>query len=103
MGISRGTAPWLVLVLAATAVGGPWLAQRGASDVEPGPGANPIAARADDMPVTEVKRGKITVTVREPGSVGASRHAGGFSLVEGQTTIIPIRAEGAGGAKGPLV
>jgi HlyD family secretion protein len=104
MAMTRG---WKIastfLVFAATAAGVPWLAQRGASGDEPRPKEVPPPARAADLPVAEVKSGKLTVTLVERGVVEASHSESVYCTVEGQTTIIKILPEGTRVKKGDVV
>ena len=93
----------VVLALGATTSGVALLAQKGPSGDEPGPEGDAKAARADDVPVSVVKPGKLTGTVVERGNLESSRNADVFCEVEGQTTIISILPEGTRVTKGELV
>ncbi len=67
---------------------------------------NPTASAqqaAGDMPVHEVRPGKLRVSAIERGSLEAARTADVFCQVEGQTTILSIRPEGTSVARGELV
>jgi HlyD family secretion protein len=61
------------------------------------------AVRADDVPATTVKAGKLSVTVIERGSLEASQAADAYCRVEGQTTIIMILPDGSAVKTGQLV
>jgi RND family efflux transporter MFP subunit len=98
-----GKAASMLFALAATAGGVPLLARIGAQNVEAPPGVNAPAARADEKPVAEVKRGKLTVTINERGNIEASRSADVYCQVEGQTTIIMIVPEGTRVKQGEIV
>ncbi len=92
-----------LLVLGATASGVRSLAQKGAPGDGPRPEGDPRAVRADDMPVFEVKPGKLDVTVVERGVVAAAHEGYVTCPVEGSTTILSILPEGTIVKKGQLV
>jgi HlyD family secretion protein len=56
-----------------------------------------------DVPVHEVRPGKLRVSVVERGSLEAARTADVLCQVENQTTILSIRPEGTSVARGELV
>jgi HlyD family secretion protein len=89
----------VALFLGATSSGVGLLAQKGTLF------ALPVvqAARADDVPATTVKPGKLSVTVIERGSLEASEARDGHSLIEGPTTIIQILPDGSAVKQGQVV
>src|SRR5205814_4281439 len=93
----------VLLVAGAMASGVDLLAQRGAPGVEPRAGENPQAARSDDMPVHEVKPGKLEGTVVERGSLEAARVNEIYCQVEEVTTIVRIVPEGTAVKEGERV
>ena len=92
----------LLLALGASTTGVVSLAGKGAADAGPRPDDAPKAAPADDVAVSEVKPGKLSVVVDERGNLEASRNAEVYSMVEGVTTILSIVPEGTRVAKGQL-
>jgi multidrug efflux pump subunit AcrA (membrane-fusion protein) len=93
----------VLLVAGATISGVDVLAQRGKPGVEARAGENVQAARGDDMPVAEVKTGKLAGRVIERGSVEASRVENVTCEVEGGSTILRIVREGSRVKKGDLI
>jgi RND family efflux transporter MFP subunit len=93
----------VLLIAGATASGVEFLAQRGKPGFEALAGGNAQAARGDDMPVAEVKTGKLAGRVIERGSVEASRVEPVTCQVEGGSTIIRIVPEGSRVKKGDLI
>jgi HlyD family secretion protein len=93
----------ILLLLAATTSGVGLLAQKGTQVAPPPAGEKLTPARADEMPVTTVKPGKLSVTVIERGSLESSENKDAYCLVEGQTTIIMIKPEGTPVKKGDIV
>jgi multidrug efflux pump subunit AcrA (membrane-fusion protein) len=95
----------VLLVAGATASGVNLLAQRETPGVAPraqGQG-NPQAARADDLPVHEVKAGRLADTIIERGSLESSRVETVSCQVEGGSTILWIVPEGTRVKKGDRV
>ncbi|MDR3623327.1 MAG: efflux RND transporter periplasmic adaptor subunit [Paludisphaera borealis] len=93
----------LLLVVTASTSGVVSFAGRGAG-VEAGkPDDPPQAARVDSGAAVEVKPGKLTVVIKERGSLEASRNNDVMSKIEGQTTIIMLLPEGTRVKKGQLV
>jgi RNA polymerase sigma factor (sigma-70 family) len=93
----------LVLSLGATASGVGLMAQIEKSGAEARPEAKPQGARPDELPVTEVRPGKLTVTVVDRGNLESSRPMSVYSKVEGTPQIIFIEPEGTFVKKGQLV
>jgi RND family efflux transporter MFP subunit len=93
----------VLLTLGATVSGARLLAQRG--EPGPGPAAEPTAkaVQVDGMPVSEVKPGKLRVSVIERGNLESASNKDVYSHVEGQTTIIMILPEGMKVKKGDIV
>ncbi len=92
-----------VLALGVTASGVTLLAQKGTSGDEPGFQGDTKAAQRDDVPVSVVKPGELTVSVVERGSLESSDNADVVCEVEGRTAIISILPEGTRVKKGDLV
>ena len=67
------------------------------------PDEAPRAVRADELPATEVKPGKLRVAVVERGVVEAQRIDGVQNRIEGTTTIISILPEGTRVKRGDKV
>jgi len=65
--------------------------------------SNDRQATAGEMPVREVKPGKLKVVVEARGSLEAARVADLYCNVEGQSTILSLVAEGRTVKKGDLV
>jgi RND family efflux transporter MFP subunit len=93
----------VLLVAGAAASGVDLLAQRGTPGVAARAGGNPQAAPADDLPVHEVKLGKLAGTVIERGSLEVARVDTVSCQVEGGSTIIRIVPEGMRVKKGDLI
>ena len=94
----------VVLALGATTSGVAALAQKGTSGDEPGPEGDAKAARADDVPVSVVKPGKLTGhrgRARVPGVVPATRMWSARS--RGRRPSSSILPEGTRVKKGELV
>jgi multidrug efflux pump subunit AcrA (membrane-fusion protein) len=93
----------VLLVAGATASGVNVLAHREAPGVAAPAQVNPQAARADDLPVHEVKAGKLADTIIERGSLEPSRFKTVSCQVEGGSTILWIVPEGTRVKKGERV
>ncbi|MFI5457214.1 MAG: sigma-70 family RNA polymerase sigma factor [Isosphaerales bacterium] len=93
----------VLLALGATVSGAGLLAQNGKAGDPPQSQGNPQAARADDTAVHVVKSDKLKVAVIGRGTVEPARTENAFCPVEGQTTIIAIKPDGAMVKKGQVV
>jgi HlyD family secretion protein len=93
------------LVASATVTGAGLLAARGtASDDPRGQEAvKDVTKPGSDVPVSEVKPGKLKVSVIENGTLEPARWENELCQVEGSTTIISILPEGSKVKKGDLV
>ena len=94
----------VLLCLGVTVPGLGLLAQKGATFLPAvALAATGQAPPADDVPAMTVKSGKLSVTVMEKGSLEASQNYDGYSMVEGQTTIVMIKPEGTQVKRGEIV
>jgi HlyD family secretion protein len=94
----------VLLCLGVTVPGLGLLAQKGATFLPAvAAAANGQAPPAADVPAMTVKSGKLSVTVMEKGSLEASQNYDGYSMVEGQTSIIMIKPEGTQVKRGEIV
>jgi RND family efflux transporter MFP subunit len=92
-----------LLVLGSATWGARLTVQEGSASVKAPRQVNPPAAGAEEMPVLEVKPGKVKFAVIEQGSLEPSRDQLFRSEVEGRTTIISVRPDGSDVKKGELI
>jgi HlyD family secretion protein len=86
----------VLLCLGVTVPGLGLLAQKGVAFVPTAAAvANGQAPPPADVPATTAQTGKLSVTIAEKGSLEASEARDAYCLVEGQTTILWIKPDGA--------
>jgi HlyD family secretion protein len=98
MAVARGRI--LILSLALSVWPFPWTVSAQAQGVGP---SNDRQVPARELPVQEVKPGKIQVAVAARGSLEAARVADLYCPVQGQSTILSLVPEGRAVKKGDLV